>query len=93
MKKEELMETDMNEGPQFVIAQKVEAFVRHYIPCKDEMEADEIFTDARLRQYFQAYSRPTGDPLVDYVDQLSHHGFQFHTIITGEPAICVNEKW
>ena len=80
------------QGPVFFIPQKVDAFIESYEPAKDDRDADEIYTDARLRQYFQAYPRPTGDPLVDYVETLSHHGFKFKTIVTGEPAICVKYR-
>lgn len=80
------------EKVDFFIPQKVTAFRESYSPASDDTDADEIFDDARLRQYFQAWSRPTGDPLIEYVNELEKLGFRFKTIITGEPAICVRYR-
>ena len=91
------MEKEQNENTEgkvsFFISQKVDAFLDSYMPAKDDTDADEIFDDARLRKYFQAWPRPTGDPLIEYIDELEKAGFKFKTIITGEPAICVKYKF
>lgn len=75
----------------FVIESKVTAFAYAYEPCNNESEADEVFTDEKLRKYFNAYPRTTGDPLVLYVDEfLSNLGFRMsHSSLLNEPAIFV----
>lgn len=74
----------------YYIPQKVAAFTRSYLPCSSEMEASEVFTDEKLRRYFQAYPIPTvGDLLIPYLDALEAEGFHLQTSVTGEPAIFV----
>lgn len=74
----------------YYIPQKVAAFCRSYVPCTDEMTAETVFTDFKLRQYFQAYPIPSvGDLLIPYMDALEAEGFHLQTSITGEPAIFV----
>lgn len=79
----------------FVIEAKVTAFAYAYEPCSSEEEADEVFTDEKLRQYFNAYPRTTGDPLVIYVDEnLTQLGFRMsHSRLLNEPAIFVRHKF
>lgn len=79
----------------FVIEGKVTAFAYQYEPCSNEQEADEVFTDEKLRKYFNAYPRTTGDPLVLYVDEfLSNLGFRMsHSSLLNEPAIFVKSKY
>lgn len=78
----------------FVIESKITAFAYAYEPCSDEMMADEVFTDEKLRKYFNAYPRPTGDPLVLYLDDfLNNLGFRMsHSSLLNEPAIFVRYK-
>lgn len=78
----------------FVIEAKVSAFAYAYEPVNSEEEADEVFTDEKLRKYFNAYPRTTGDPLVLYVDDhLLSLGFRMaHSQLLGEPAIFVKNK-
>lgn len=78
----------------FVIEAKVTAFAYAYEPADSEFEADEVFTDEKLRQYFNAYPRATGDPLVLYVDEhLIPLGFRMsHSQLLNEPAIFVRRK-
>lgn len=78
----------------FVVESKVAAFAYQYDPCSREDEADEVFTDEKLRKYFNAYPRPTGDPLVLYVDEfLNNLGFRMsHSALLNEPAIFVTLK-
>ena len=79
----------------FVIESKVTAFAYQYEPCTSEEEADEVFTDEKLRKYFNAYPRTTGDPLVLYVDEfLANLGFRMsHSALLNEPAIFVHSKY
>lgn len=84
---------ESSSGPSvldFVSYHKVEAFVKSYRYTENESEADEVFDEARLRSYFQAYPRPIGDPLVTYIELLEAQGFAMKTGIAGEPIICVN---
>lgn len=78
----------------FVIESKVVAFAYKYEPCNSEADADETFTDEKLRKYFNAYPRTTGDPLVLYVDELlANLGFRMsHSSLLNEPAIFVKVK-
>lgn len=78
----------------FVIESKVYAFAYQYEPCDDEDAADEVFTDEKLRKYFNAYPRTTGDPLVLYVDELlTNLGFRMsHSSLLNEPVIFVRIK-
>jgi len=85
-KKEESKGVDILD---FVIPQKVEAFCNSYVPENDETLAGEVFTDTKLRKYFQAYPRNVGDPLVWYINELGNKGFTMQTSIMGEPAIFV----
>lgn len=72
----------------YFIPQKVRAFARSYTPCDSELSASDVFTDAKLRKYFQAYPIPgMGDLLIAYIDALDEEGFHLQTSITGEPAI------
>lgn len=84
--KEESKGVDMMD---FVIPQKVNAFCDSYVPVNDETLASEVFTDTKLRKYFQAYPRNIGDPLTWYIDKLECMGFNMQTSIMGEPAIFV----
>lgn len=78
----------------FVIESKVTAFAYQYESVVNEEEADEVFTDEKLRKYFNAYPRATGDPLVLYVDEfLNNLGFRMaHSLLLNEPAIFVRNK-
>lgn len=77
----------------YYIQQKVEAFTRSYTPCSSEMDASEVFTDAKLRRYFHAFPIPSlGDLLIVYLNALEEEGFLLQTSVTGEPAIFVQEN-
>lgn len=77
----------------FVIVQKVNAFCDSYTPVEMEAKADEVFTDMKLRKYFQAYTQTIGDPLAIYIDLLDQRRFSLHTSICGEPALFVARKY
>ena len=93
-KEEEEPQDPLESLRAFVIESKVTAFAYQYEPCTSEEEADEVFTDEKLRKYFNAYHRTTGDPLVLYVDEfLANLGFRMsHSSLLNEPAIFVRYK-
>ena len=78
----------------FVIEAKVSAFAYAYSPADSELDADEVFTDEKLRKYFNAYPRTTGDPLVLYIDEhLTPLGFRMsHSEALCEPVIYVRNN-
>ena len=88
-------QTSESKGPSvadFVSALKVDAFVRTFHCADDEFQADEVFDEARLRSYFQAYPRPLGDPLVLYLELLAAQGYTQVTGSMGELILCVTYK-
>lgn len=76
----------------FVSTHKVVAFCQSYMPCDAEGDGVEVFNDARLRKYFQAFPRNIGDPLNVYLDMLQRNGYVMQTSIQGEPAIFCRRK-
>lgn len=76
----------------FVSTHKVVAFCQSYTPCDAEGDGVEVFNDARLRKYFQAFPRNIGDPLNVYLDMLQCNGYVMRTSIQGEPAIFCRRK-
>lgn len=94
-KKDETEEMDPLEALRaFVVEDKVTAFAYAFTPCENELEADEVFTDQKLRKYFNAYPKTAGDPLKIYVDELLYNlGFRMkHSAVLGEPAMLVRYK-
>lgn len=84
----------------FVIKEKVAAFVHDYEPC-DEFDANgrpdptaERFGDGELRTYFKAYVTGLGDPLGLYIEDLKLAGFRMTTsLATDKPAIFARRKY
>lgn len=77
----------------FVIPEKLQAFVRGYVPCKEGDPGYEQFDDARLREVFKAYVCSLGDPLALYIEDLQMAGFQMViSMATGEPCIFARRK-
>ena len=80
----------------YVIKEKVSAFVNSYAPAPEGMddtsEYVEVFDDARLRQYFKAYPCGLGDPLKLYVEDLIMAGFRMRVSVTGKPCIFAIRK-
>ena len=76
----------------FVSNHKVVAFCSTYVPSDVEGPGVEVFNDAALRKYFQAYPRNIGDPLNVYLDILERNKFVMRTSLQGEPAIFVRRK-
>lgn len=77
----------------FVMPQKVDAFVEQYRPADKQTQTCEVFNDARLREFFKAVPLPgMGDPLKIYLEWLADAGFKMHVSLTGEPAIFAEAK-
>lgn len=78
----------------FVIKEKVSAFCRSYVPCKELDPGYEVFDDVRLREVFKAYVCGLGDPLKLYVEDLKLYGnFQMEmSMATGEPCIFARRR-
>jgi len=78
----------------FYLPQKIAAFHQAYNPVEEETLQSEIFTEARLREFFKAYVLPAqGDPLQLYLDALAAHGFYMSVTMAGEPAIIVEPRY
>ena len=69
----------------FIIEEKVAAFVKGYQPCDEFTDGAVGFTDAMLRELFKAYVCPQGDPLKLYMEHLKLADFRMTvSIATGE---------
>lgn len=75
----------------FIIPQKISAFVEAYEPCPEAL-ATETFDEARLRNFFSAWPECIGDPLGAYLARLEDNGFRLKIGRTGEPAIFAIER-
>jgi len=74
----------------YVIPEKVSAFVRAYKPCGEFAPGCEAFDEARLRDFFKATVCGLGDPLKLYLDDLKMAGFRMDvSVATGEPTVFV----
>lgn len=83
---------DLDEGvslEDFVIPQKVDAFLRAFESCAVDDEEAEQFDETRLRTFFKAYPCKMGDPLTIYLAKLEAHQFRMEVGLSGEPAIFV----
>lgn len=77
----------------FVVKEKVSAFVRAYTPCTEDTPGAEAFDDARLREILKAYVCGLGDPLSLYIEGLKLAGFRMDiSVVTGEPTIFAVRK-
>lgn len=78
----------------FIITDKVAAFVHDYEPCDEFAPGAERFGDGELRTYFKAYVTGLGDPLWIYVEDLKLAGFRMVTsLATCKPAIFARRKY
>ena len=69
----------------FVIEEKVNAFVHGYQPCDEFDDGAVGFDDARLRELFKGYVCPLGDPMKLYMEHLKLAGFRMTvSVATGE---------
>ena len=79
----------------FVIPEKLQAFVRGYVPCNEGDPGYEQFDDSRLREVFKAYVCGLGDPLKLYIEDLKLANPPFVmecSMVTGEPCIFARRK-
>lgn len=78
----------------FIIPDKLNAFIQYYKPAKDESTCDEVYTDVKLRQFFKAWPCTLGDPLSIYINLLRESGFIMKVSLSGEPAffVCLKEN-
>lgn len=78
----------------FIVPEKIKAFTSYYKPARDESSCDEVFSDAKLRQFFKAWPCSLGDPLSVYANILRMKGFNMGVSLSGEPAyfVCLREK-
>ena len=77
----------------YVIKEKVSAFVRAYKPCNEFDAGREAFDEARLRDFFKATVCGLGDPLKLYLEDLKMAGFRMEvSLLTGEPCIFAIRK-
>lgn len=78
----------------FIVPEKINAFISYYKPAQDESSCDEVFSDAKLRQFFKAWPCSLGDPLSVYASKLETEGFNMGVSFSGEPAyfVCLREK-
>lgn len=76
----------------FVITQKVDAFVAAYQPVDRESLATQRFDETRLRIFFKAYPCTLGDPLTIYLSLLEGEGFYMKVSTMNEPVILATER-
>lgn len=77
----------------YVIEEKVSAFVRYYDSC-DEFDPNcEPFDESRLRDFFKATVCGLGDPLKLYIEDLTLAGFRLEVSeATGELCLFARKK-
>ena len=79
----------------FIVPEKVQAFVRGYVPCNEGDPGYEQFDDSRLREVFKAYVCGLGDPLKLYIEDLKLANPPFVmecSMVTGEPCIFARKR-
>ena len=77
----------------FIVPEKVSAFVNGYAPCNEGDDGYEQFDDARLREVFKAYVCGLGDPLRLYIEDLKMAGFTLEVSdATGQLAMFVRRR-
>ena len=92
-KKEMEQEEDKVSLRDFIVEQKISAFVRDYEPCNEGEDGYEQFDDARLREVFKAYVCGAGDPLKLYINDLQMANFRMDiSMATGEPCIFARRR-
>jgi hypothetical protein len=94
-KKKDVYEEAEREGTtieDYIIPQKVQAFIDAYEPVEQQKFATTIFDETKLRAFFKAYITTLGDPLVVYLTRLEDAGFKMQVSTQNEPAIFVTEK-
>nr|WP_288282213.1 hypothetical protein [uncultured Prevotella sp.] len=94
-KKKDVFEEAKEEGASledFVIPQKIDAFVDAFQPVEGESAATLFFDETKLRTFFKAYPTKLGDPLTIYLSRLEDKGFVMKVGMMNEPAIFVTER-
>lgn len=94
-KKKDIYEEAEQQGTtleDFLLPQKLTAFVEAYQPVASERMATQMFNEGRLRSFFNAQICTLGDPLRLYLAALEAHGFRMEVHTTGEPVILCTEK-
>lgn len=77
----------------YVIPEKVSAFVRAYKPCNEFDPGYESFDESRLRDFFKATVCGLGDPLRLYIEDLKMADFKMTvSVATGEPCIFAQPR-
>jgi hypothetical protein len=79
----------------FIVPEKLQAFVRGYAPCHEGDPGYEQFDDSRLREVFKAYVCGLGDPLKLYIEDLKIANPPFVmeiSMATGEPCIFARKR-
>ena len=78
----------------FVVEEKVSAFVHDYQPCDEFDDGATGFDDAKLRELFKAYVCGLGDPLKLYMEDLKLAGFRMVvSVMTGELTLYAVRKY
>ena len=76
----------------YISLEKADAFVQMYDPSPTENGADEVWNEARLREFFTAYVEKTnGDPLPLYLEQIKPFGHRMKVSSGGE--LCLFLKY
>lgn len=77
----------------YVIEEKVSAFVKYYESCDEFDQSCERFDESRLRDFFKATVCGLGDPLKLYLEDLKMAGLLLEvSVATGEPCLFVRQK-
>lgn len=78
----------------YVIKEKVSAFVRCYAPCGEWDEGCKAYSEAQLRDFFKATVCGLGDPLRLYIEDLKMAGFSLEVSeATGQLAMFVRKRF
>ena len=79
--------------PPKAVSAMLDAFVSTFSPALKEEEADDFFTVAKLRQYFNAWPIPKmPDPLPPYIKELGENGYVMLTGYDGRATIFVKKR-
>lgn len=78
----------------FIIEEKVQAFVQGYQPCDEFDDGAVGFDDADLRTLLKAYVCPLGDPLKLYIEHLKLAGFRMTvSVATGQLTMFATRRF
>ena len=78
----------------FIVTEKVAAFVDSYKPCDEFTDGAIGFDDAKLRELFKGYVCGLGDPMKLYMEHLKLAGFRMTvSVATGELTMFAVRKY